>query len=69
MIFFGINIFRGMLGLLMLPLAIWAGWWTYKDVAARNGSWPWLWAGISFSVFPLGFIIYLVYRVFAKNKV
>lgn len=69
MIFFGINIFRGVLGLLMLPLAVWAGWWTYKDVTARGRGGAWLWAGISFSVFPLGFIIYLVYRLFAKARI
>ncbi|MDT3700783.1 MAG: hypothetical protein RO469_15350 [Thermincola sp.] len=69
MFFFGINIFRGFLGLLMFPLAIWAGWWTYKDVTARGGRYNWIWAGISFSVFPLGFIFYLIYRVFTKTKV
>ena len=67
MVFFGFNIFRGFLGLLMLPLAILAAFWTYKDAGKRNLS-PLLWAGISFLVFPVGFIIYISYRLFSKNK-
>ncbi len=69
MFFVGFNFFRGLLGLLMLPLAIWAAWWTYKDVDSRGLRFPWLWAGISFSIFPLGFFVYIIYRIFAKNKV
>jgi len=68
MFFIGFNVFRGLFGLLMLPLAIWAGWWSYQDAARSGRHSPWLWAGISFSVFPVGFIIYLLYRVFARNK-
>lgn len=69
MFFVGFNFFRGLLGLIMLPLAIWAAWWTFKDVNNRGLRYNWLWAGISFSVFPLGFIVYLFYRMFARNKV
>lgn len=69
MLFIGINFFRGIWGLLMFPLAILAGWWTYRDVEGTNRKYPWLWAGISFSFFPVGFFVYVIYRVFARNKI
>ncbi len=69
MFFIGFNVFRGWFGLLILPFAIWAGWWTYQDVIRKELRYPWLWAGISFSVFPLGFVIYLIYRSVASNKI
>ncbi len=69
MFFIGFNFFRGLLGLIMFPLAIGAAYWTYKDMSRRGMSYPWLWAGISFSIFPLGFIVYLLYRLFARNRV
>lgn len=69
MFFFGFNIFRGLWGLIMLPLAIWAAVWTYRDAQRTGNRYQWIWAGISFSVFPVGFIIYLIYRMFARNRV
>jgi hypothetical protein len=68
MIFFGFNFFPGIWGLLLLPLSILAAIWTWKD-ANRLGLSPLLWAGIAFSVFPFGFIIYLLYRTVRKLKV
>lgn len=69
MFFIGFNFFRGLLGLLMLPLAIWAAWWTYNDVINQKLRYPWLWAGVAFSIFPLGFFVYLFYRIFNRNRV
>lgn len=69
MFFVGFNFFRGLLGWIMLPLAIWAAWWTYHDAANRGIRYQWLWAGISFSVFPFGFFVYLAYRLFNRTKV
>lgn len=63
MFFFGFNVFPGLSGLILLPLAILAAYWTWKD-ANRLGGNPMLWAAISFSIFPIGFIVYLVYRTF-----
>ncbi|MGE5528304.1 MAG: hypothetical protein ACM3X6_04080 [Patescibacteria group bacterium] len=64
MFFFGFNFFRGLGGLLALPLAVWAAIWAYRD-AARRGYSEWLWAGIAFSLFPLGLLAYVVYRALA----
>lgn len=67
--FIGFNIFRGFWGMIMLPLAIAAAIWTWKD-ARTGGFTPWIWAGIVFSIFPLGFIIYLIFRTAAaRNRV
>lgn len=66
MFFFGFNIFRGPMGLLMFPLSIFAAWWTYRDAQTRQLA-PLLWAGISFSIFPLGFIAYLIRRTAAAR--
>lgn len=68
MFFIGFNIFPGLTGLIMFPLAILAALWTYKD-AQKGGFSPLLWAGISFSVFPIGYMVYLIYRALARQKV
>lgn len=67
MFFLGFNIFPGLLGLIMFPLSILAAWWTYKDASRRNFS-PLLWASISFSIFPIGFFVYLAY-IALKGKI
>ncbi|PKM80227.1 MAG: hypothetical protein CVU89_14675 [Firmicutes bacterium HGW-Firmicutes-14] len=69
MFFFGFNVYRGLLGLILLPLAVWAGYWSYRDASAKGISYPSIWAGISFTVFPIGFLMYLSYRLFYRNKV
>lgn len=67
MFLFGFNLFSGLGGLLSFVLAIVAGIWAYGD-ARRRGYAEWLWAGIAFSLFPLGLIAYLVYRAVAGVK-
>lgn len=67
MFFFGFNLFRGPGGILSFILAIAAGYWAFYD-AKKRGYAEWLWAGIAFSLFPLGFLAYLVYRAAAGVK-
>ena len=68
MFFFGFNAFPGLKGIFMLPLAIIAAIWTWRD-AAKLGKTPWIWSAIAFSIFPIGFFVYLGFRVLTgKNK-
>lgn len=53
---------------LVFPLAILAAWWTWKDAARMERRFPWAWAGLSLSLFPLGFVIYLLYRTFGVKR-
>jgi hypothetical protein len=66
--FFGVSILRGFLGFLMFVLSIPLSGWVYWD-ARRKGFSAWLWAGVSFLFFPLGFAIYLLYRIYARERV
>lgn len=65
--FFGFNLFRGLGGFVSFFLAVAAAVWAFKD-ARKRGYAEWLWTGIAFSLFPLGFLAYLAYRTFAGVK-
>ena len=67
MFFPGLRLVGSLWGLLSLGLAIWAAWWTYRDARSKNRS-GWIWAGVTFLFFPLGFVIYLIVRAFSKPK-
>jgi len=67
MFFFGFNAFHGLRSLILFPLSILAAWWAWRDARQRNLS-PWLSAGVAFSLFPIGFVIYLIYRSFSNRN-
>ena len=67
MFYSGFRLFSSIWGLITFGLAVWATWWTYTD-AKSNGMLAWLWAGVTFLIFPLGFIVYLIARSFSKSK-
>jgi hypothetical protein len=62
------RLFNNIWGLLILGLAVWAAWWTYNDTTKSNNKLRWLWTIVSLLFFPLGFIIYLMVRVYTKPK-
>jgi hypothetical protein len=61
------RVFNGLWSLVMIALAVWAAWWTFRD-AKHRGMLAWLWAAVSLIFFPLGFVIYFLARSFAKPK-
>jgi putative effector of murein hydrolase LrgA (UPF0299 family) len=67
MFFTGLRLLGSLWGLIVLALAVWAAWWTYNDANSKNML-GWLWAAVSFLFFPLGLIVYLIARAFAKPK-